>query len=1179
MRPFPSRKHTNCRRMGFELLEPRAMLSVSLDLVSRRFTESETPIGESTPAAISADGRFVVFGSDAANVVDGADTTAEVRNIYRYDRVTGETILVSQGVGGTSGANGICFSARISADGDVVVFNSSATNLHSLDQDSRIDIFARRISTGTTELVTVNASGSSGAGHDSFYFDISVDGNAIAFSSESDSLHPLDHNQLPDVFVRQLDLQVTVLVSISVDGTASGNGSSYRPEISDDGTKVGFVSNADTLHGLDHNSHNDVYVRDLITGTTRPASVNSDHSALGTDASVEFSMSADGNRVAFMSYATNLSPLDSDNEGDIYVHSFDTGLTELVSVAANGLASADENCGRPLISGDGAVVAFVSKSTNLHPVSVYYQSNLYARHLASNSTSLVTVKFDNSGGAGFDNSDSLESFSVSHDGRLVAFQTESSGLHPLDLDPALDWSRNDVFVRDLWFQSTRMVSVNSSNTSNGNDGSYGGMISADGSIVMFSSRASNLASGDRNGMSDAFIRDLSTSITALVSHAAGEAPIGTANGESTLEPFGDSVETGPMVSGDGRYVVFVSNANNLAGEPYVENNEYRTNVYRYDRVTKDIILVSINGAGTGSGDRSSYQPVISADGNVVAFTSSATDLIAGQKAYYGYTQVYVRNIAEGVTVSASTRDGKSATGGSSFPAMSADGRKVVFESVNRSLSPLDKDSNVDIYVRDLATGDIELVTVNSLGTGSSNGWTFRPRISADGSTVAYTSQATNLHPLDTDQDADVFARRLGTHTTDLVSINVAGTRSGNRPSAGPTISADGNRIVFGSTSSDLHALDTSLFADLFLRDLNAGTTTLVSINEAGDGGANRDSTRGAVISADGKRVAFVSGATNLHPLGHASGAVVYVRDVMAGETTYVAPAHFHSDPALSADGNMLVFEADDLTINPLDTNSKSDVYVANLSTRQLQSVSRSQGDSSNANGDSWRPFISASGEYVLFYSDATDLHGRDVNGGSDVFLAQVTWDLPELSGDYNRDLVVDAADYSVWRDALGASGVMPYFGADGVGDGTVDQDDYLVWKSNFGRVAESGGRAADAGFRPQSFVESGTAGQASSGTQGARLRQGLELLGHGENFERTRNKPPAEPGAGGHARGSVRPRDLALLAWRNAALARWRRLVEASTIDVAQDVSSQGAREADGMFEALGLGALRLRTR
>ncbi len=213
-----------------------------------------------------------------------------------------------------------------------------------------------------------------------------------------------------------------------------------------------------------------------------------------------------------------------------------------------------------------------------------------------------------------------------------------------------------------------------------------------------------------------------------------------------------------MMSADGRYAVFVSNASNLVGKPGVVDNEWVTNVYRYDRLTGDVVLVSVNGTDTGGGNNSSYQPVISADGNIVAFTSGATDLIEGQWFYSGYAQVFVRNISEAVTQSVSTNADRLATGGSHFPAISGNGRLVAFESMNDTLSPLDTDSNRDIYVRDVETGEVQLVSIDSSGTGSGNKWAHSPRISADGSTIIFSSESTNLHPLDADDEWDLFVR-------------------------------------------------------------------------------------------------------------------------------------------------------------------------------------------------------------------------------------------------------------------------------------------------------------------------------------------------------------------------------------------------------------------------------------
>jgi len=226
----------------------------------------------------------------------------------------------------------------------------------------------------------------------------------------------------------------------------------------------------------------------------------------------------------------------------------------------------------------------------------------------------------------------------------------------------------------------------------------------------------------------------------------------------------------------------------------------------------------------------------------------------------------------------------------------------------------------------------------------------------------------------------------------------------------------------------------------------------------------------------------------------------------------------------------------------------------------------------------------------------------DLEHGDDgaVFLLHLQ---PETRyGDYNNDDVVDAADYSVWRDTLGAIGLTPYFGADGDGDGMVDQDDYLVWKANFGRVVESGG-AVDIGTGPQAADEIGIAGQValnppsrassgtqkqgggsgeqsvSSGTRAVRSWRGLELLGRDERGGRTQVRPPAELGAGGLVHVAAHHRDLALLAWRRALVARWRGRDEELAIGVTTGCGSQDVGEADGVFEELGSGALRLCTR
>ncbi len=348
-----------------------------------------------------------------------------------------------------------------------------------------------------------------------------------------------------------------------------------------------------------------------------------------------------------------------------------------------------------------------------------------------------------------------------------------------------------------------------------------------------------------------------------------------------------------------------------------------------------------------------------------------------------------------------------------------------------------------------------------------------PTISGNGSTIVYGSNSSNLHSRDTDTKWDVFARRLATHTTELVSINTTGTHNGESGLGIRPVSADGNRIAFSSTSTSLSPLDVSQEKDIYVRDLAARTTTLVSVSDSGTSGANGEYTGDVKISADSSKVAFTSSATNLHPLANGSRFKLFVRDLADGVTHYIATTNTQSNAVLSTDGDIFAFVSEDLPVDPLDTNRHYDVYVSDLRTGELQLVSRHAGSASIGNGDSVGPLISANGEFVAFSSYASNFHPHDYNGKLDVFLATITWDLPELAGDFNRDGNVDAADYSVWRNSLGQTGLVPYSGADGDGDGTVEQDDYAVWKAHFWGDDRAGGRERGAGSQ---FTTGGASG-------------------------------------------------------------------------------------------------------
>ena len=196
--------------------------------------------------------------------------------------------------------------------------------------------------------------------------------------------------------------------------------------------------------------------------------------------------------------------------------------------------------------------------------------------------------------------------------------------------------------------------------------------------------------------------------------------------------------------------------------------------------------------------------------------------------------------------------GNQANDSSVNPSISADGRFVAFESNASNIVPGDTNNTSDIFVRDLSTNTTTRVSVDSAGN-QANKVSSQPSISANGRFVAFTSEASNLVPGDTNNVADIFVRDLLTNTTTRVSVDSAGNQ-GNLVSSDPSISANGRFVAFQSQGSNVVPGDTNNTNDIFVRDLLTNTTTRVSVDSAGNQ-ANSFS-QDASISADGRCVAL-----------------------------------------------------------------------------------------------------------------------------------------------------------------------------------------------------------------------------------------------------------------------------------------------------------------------------------
>lgn len=288
-------------------------------------------------------------------------------------------------------------------------------------------------------------------------------------------------------------------------------------------------------------------------------------------------------------------------------------------------------------------------------------------------------------------------------------------------------------------------------------------------------------------------------------------------------------------------------------------------------------LVSINREGKSGGNDFSIFPSISADGRFVAFTSVAGDLTAAEldRSY----QVFVRDLQAGKTTLVSVNSAGTGRGnrGSGMPSISADGRFIAFMSHATDLTAGDTNGFIDVFVRDLQAGTTTLVSANSAGKNGGNGNSQEPSISAGGRFVAFMSNASDLTAGDSNGSGDIFVRDLQAGTATLVSVNSAGAGGGNGGSGFPSISADGRFVTFTSAASDLTDNDTNDMSDVFVRDLKSGKTTLVSVNNTGASGGNLDSSYSSV-SADGRFVTFVSWADNLVGYPTAAFSDVYVRD-------------------------------------------------------------------------------------------------------------------------------------------------------------------------------------------------------------------------------------------------------------------------------------------------------------
>jgi len=930
--------------------------AANVQLVSVLDSSNEAPAsanGDSYMPFVTPDGRYVLFASTANNLVmtnnDGPVTGGPQHwlNVFLRDRLMGTTTLVSVNMAGVGG-NANSYPTGLSTNGQFALFESTATDLVTNQINTGNSIYVRDVINNVTALVNVSTNQVYGFGS-SYDSVITPDGRYVAFASDS-NLTADDTNEVgfirgSDVFVRDLWAGTTTLASV-------GGISEYlqplsgTPVITPDGRYVAYSTYYFNSQNFS-SSPTDIYVRDMIGGTTYWASTNARsifNSIFGTTNafSLHQSISADGQYVAFET-ASNTS---GSNVGIILRDNLQTGVTDLVcsnaptasvdplemtpddrfiTFLANGSggygysvvdvwdADTDTNtpvsvdrvsglpvsgvCAAPIINSIGQYVVFLCSGSNLTTNTVS-GSNLYLRDMLGGSTYLINVDTNGIG----DGLDDSCTYGMADDGSSVAFDSADSSFVPGDFN-----NNYDVFAANPATGTVELISAHDpalpSQSPNGFTEIYPTCISTNDRYAVFASGANNLTGTDTNDCSNVYVSDLLLGTNFLVS-------VGT-NGFAANDYC-----TQPSISGSGQFVAFASYAVNLVtGETaHVEQ------IYRRDLLAGTNALVSVSTNG-GFGNNNSISPSISSDGRFVMYYSQAQNLApnlpGGFISPFSPTNLFVRDfqlktnyaVTTGMVMNASmTPDGHSVAfvgvnkgnftnlcvwssqtaqltytnltlGPFTNVSISADGRWVAYTTgsgldaydltgksnyfigtvaldSNSGLSfggndrylvfatkskflPSDANGTYDVYLHDFQLGTNLLVSTSYNSTNAANGPSWLPAISPGGGLIAYRSMANNIVPGDTNGAEDIFVYDVTNATTMLMSLNQLGTSTANSFSTEPVFSSDGSVLLFESYASDLYGEGFNEFSSIYAFDLtNFPVANGTSGGGAGSGGGN-----------------------------------------------------------------------------------------------------------------------------------------------------------------------------------------------------------------------------------------------------------------------------------------------------------------------------------------------------
>jgi Tol biopolymer transport system component len=1025
LRPrIPDRPRRRCRPRAEQLEDrwlPSTLQPISLPPANQ--PPSDTAAGQSYLPAVSADGRYVAFESNALNLVPG-QTGGPGANVFLLDRTTGTVALVSHLAGAPTTASTPLDSHEveplISSDGRYVAYTARDNRIVGQPGDTQGTVVVYDRTTGQNTLVSHTNASPPAPATTCDLEGMSADGRYIVFRSIANNVVPGEvGNSLFHFYLYDQATRTTFLIDHAVGkGNVAANNQVDAQlgnvSVADDGTVV-YASDASDLVSPATSNGGNVYLYSPATQTNQLISTVAKPATADAGGALDPVISGDGTTVAYASAAANVVPGQvSHLTENVFLYNRSTETTRLVS-GAGGSATVGGNAdsGRSpynlALSHDGRFLAFVSLATNLVPGQGGVFGNVFLYDAQVGSLALLTgVNGSPQVGAGgeaglqtvgtlntgridpISRSERRHILSISGDGGEVAFVSQAGNLLPgqtglSGIDNVFRYSR----------ATGKVTLVSGSATATGDAQSGSPVLSADGSTVAFHTLANDLGGGifDGNGVADVFTAATASPGVALVSRAAFQQ-----NMPGNSYAFSSSA--------DGRYTVFTSTATNLVPNQVTVNANQ--NVFLFDQQTGIVTLVNHvaglpNTTGDGGVDAGAFgqqspgarplpdqQPVISADGSTIAFYSTDDNLVPGQGTSVPPHNVYLYDVQTGqvrpVNIPGNPHIGSAhrPNGYAVHPALSADGRYLaIIAGTGTLVFGPGQDANGPLVLYDSQLGTLtSIVRADSSGNGPASD----PVISDNGRYVAYLDQG----------PVYVYDRQSATST--LVSHDVGSlTTPANAASTAAVISPDGSAIAFVSAATDLVAGKvTGTFTNVYLYK-NDGSGAIRLLTDPGGpvavgGNGNSDS---PAIDEHGDYVAFRSDASDLVPnqsgatgnifeFSTQTGAAVLVSH-QAGSAT--AGAGGSSQPVIDDDGHLVSYTSTTGALIPGQTGMAGvkNVFVWLRQTDANILVS-GQGGSPTATGnrDSDSPVLSRT-RFPSFSSVATNL-SAGLTGSSVAFI-------------------------------------------------------------------------------------------------------------------------------------------------------------------------------------------------